>query len=87
MTAPASIEGLEMALRDYLSVVLERQDRTNSVLADVKAQNAAILAALTELAANGKAVIALDAVAADIQEGINAALKKASHDAEGEPIP
>ena len=80
MTAPASIEGLEMALRDYLSVVLERQDRTNSALADVKAQNAAILAALTELAASGKAAIALDAVAADIQEGINAALKKA-----GEP--
>ena len=80
MTAPASIEGLEMALRDYLSVVLERQDQTNSALADVKSQNAAILAAIADLAASGKSVVALDAVAADIQEGINAALKKA-----GEP--
>ena len=86
MTAPASIEGLEMALRDYLSVVLERQDRTNSVLADMKARNETILAELSELRQDVKAVTLARDLVVTRQEDIESALKQASHDAEGEPI-
>lgn len=52
MITDASIDALEIAMRDNVGFVLDKMEQIMNVLVDIKTQHAAILTALATLAEN-----------------------------------